>query len=1040
MNNVKVKVSLSFVMLLVFVMAFSSAFAVNRIFNLTAKYNGTEITDGQTINYVKGVNKIEISTNPTYVDNTLAIGYAWDSAAVTVAAKGTKTATIEIPSYTAGSTHKLSLEALIKDNAHSYVGNSNVVNVSFVFPKSETTNIEVDLKQNGSTVSNGSTIEAKVKDTLTAVATSNKTVDMIAYCWDNGSRKTSTGSNASIVVPSFEVGSTHKLDIQAVTTEDIYSSPKSYTVKITGAAEETKVSMVIKSNNSTLSNGSNGELKVGDKVTVTGTATNGKNVAIIAYCWDNGKLTKVNGSTATITVPSNFEAGSTHILSIQACSEDNKYSEAFNYTVKIPAADPATETKVSLVVKVGNTTLSNGGNGEMKAGETVVATGSATNNKKVAIVAYCWDDGVLTKVNSSSATITVPTSFTTGSTHKLSVQACSEDNKYSEAFNYTIKVTSGSTSVEDTKVTLTVKAGNTTLSNGGNSEMKVGDNVVASAVTNNSKKVIIVAYCWDDGALTKVNGSTATIAVPSNFTLGSSHKLSVQACSEDDKYSAAFNYTVKVSTSSTISSTVTVNIKDGTSVLANNAEVELEVGDKLTVVGSATNNQTVTAVSYKWDNETATKVNASTATVTVPSDFKVGSTHKLTAQAYSNDIVSDAKTVTVYVVASTPTSDDLDIEDWMKENKELDSLAVSLRNDSDSDKGNKNFYALKEEAIYYVDYKNGGKDINSEVKLVLELPLEFKVIDSYGGKVDKSKKTITWTFPDGLEEDQAGTKIVRIAYTALDSKNKKYKIVYPVAKIYKASKVSDKSAVINYIYKDEDTVINDEHYPYMFGDKNQTTFRPDDGISRAEGALVLTRILGINTSGTVVNSEYTDLNETYLEAQKAIVAATKLGIINGYPDKTYRPNKKMTKAEFMKIIASYIEIDAEDDKIDGLEIKDENKLIKIYKNPTSVYVMGGSTTSTHWALNWVTLLTRLNMTPVSSSNRNLNLDDDITRAEVTQLVNFYLFRAPADNGKSLFSDVSKNHKLFKDIVEATKPAHTYTITEDGYEEAEKESN
>jgi hypothetical protein len=89
---------------------------------------------------------------------------------------------------------------------------------------------------------------------------------MVAYCWDNGSRKTSKGSTATITVPNtFEVGSTHTLDIQAVTTEDVYSSPKSYKVKIAGTTEPTKVSVTVKNGSTTLTNGSNGTLSVGDK-------------------------------------------------------------------------------------------------------------------------------------------------------------------------------------------------------------------------------------------------------------------------------------------------------------------------------------------------------------------------------------------------------------------------------------------------------------------------------------------------------------------------------------------------------------------------------------------------------------------------------------------------------------------------------------------------------------------------------------------------------------------------------------------------------
>ena len=142
----------------------------------------------------------------------------------------------------------------------------------------------------------------------------------------------------------------------------------------------------------------------------------------------------------------------------------------------------------------------------------------------------------------------------------------------------------------------------------------------------------------------------------------------------------------------------------------------------------------------------------------------------------------------------------------------------------------------------------------------------------------------------------------------------------------------------------------------------------------------------------------------------------------------------MTRAEFMKIIAKFIELNAEDDGIKGLEIKNIEDSVKLYKDPVLRYAVNGTTVSNHWALEEVTLLVRLNMTAVSSKEKNLRLDEGITRAEVAQLVNFFLLRAPAEvnsRTNTAFSDVSRKHELFADIVEATRKAHDFTITEDG---------
>ena len=55
---------------------------------------------------------------------------------------------------------------------------------------------------------------------------------------------------------------------------------------------------------------------------------------------------------------------------------------------------------------------------------------------------------------------------------------------------------------------------------------------------------------------------------------------------------------------------------------------------------------------------------------------------------------------------------------------------------------------------------------------------------------------------------------------------------------------------------------------------------------------------------------------------------------------------------------------------------------------------------------------------------------------MSPLVNLYLFRAPAEiNSKTVskFEDVTKKHKLFADIIEATRDVHTYKFTLDGTE-------
>ena len=587
------------------------------------------------------------------------------------------------------------------------------------------------------------------------------------------------------------------------------------------------------------------------------------------------------------------------------------------------------------------------------------------------------------------ATMEIPNNLTAGYSYWIGLEAVSnnvKDNYIGNSNIFYVKVTCLE-DAQETTVKVHVTKDGVELKNGETMNEVAGKQLIVSGTSNLNVKQI--CYKWNNGELVYVNGASATISIPSGAP-GSTQRLDVTAQAEDGKWagSKTFYFTLPAAQPT----------------------------------ATPTSKPTATPTATPTAKPTVVPTTAPTAVPTV----------KPTAVPTAKPTAKPTPVV--------PVSDDLDVEDWMKESADLDTLAVSLRNDSeDYDKENKNIYALNEEVVYFVDYKNGGRDIDREVKLVLELPLNFVVVDSFGGTVDKENKTITWVMKDGLEKDACGTKVVKVKYTALSKANKKFETVYPVAKIYSSNTKSpkDSSAVINLIFKDEKTEINDTHYPYMIGDKNVNTFRPDEGITRAEGALVLSRIFGVNTTGVeVIGIEFTDIKETYLEAQKAIIACSKLNLLAGFPDGSYRPNEKMTIGQFMRIVASYVEVKAEEDNIKGLEIKDGTESIKVYRNSTNVYIMGGDkTANSHWAIPYVTLLARINMTPVSSSNKNLRLDDEITRAEVAQLVNFYLLRAPQEEGRVKFSDVSRNHKLYADILEATMPAHNYTLTHEGTEVA-----
>ena len=306
----------------------------------------------------------------------------------------------------------------------------------------------------------------------------------------------------------------------------------------------------------------------------------------------------------------------------------------------------------------------------------------------------------------------------------------------------------------------------------------------------------------------------------------------------------------------------------------------------------------------------------------------------------------------------------------------------------------------------------------------MNLPLEFTILDSDEGKVDTSKRTITWTF-DGLKKNEGGTKEVHLKYNKFSKVTYTQETINPYATIALINDIKDQSGVINIVYT-EGVSIEGYHKVYMYGDEDKPTFRPTDYISRAEGAMVLLRIFDLDYSRTyVAGNEFPDLNETYMEARKGIVEAKKLGLIDGYDDGTYKPNNKMSRGEFMKLIAVFVEKKAKDDGLIGIDLDDTRSVVKY-----------ASTTT--WVNKYVTLLNRLNLTPHSLFNTDMKVDDKITRAEIAQLCNMYLMRAPVyDDGTITLPFVDTDRfttYLWGDVVEATRPSHDeYDMTPNSYE-------
>ncbi len=77
------------------------------------------------------------------------------------------------------------------------------------------------------------------------------------------------------------------------------------------------------------------------------------------------------------------------------------------------------------------------------------------------------------------------------------------------------------------------------------------------------------------------------------------------------------------------------------------------------------------------------------------------------------------------------------------------------------------------------------------------------------------------------------------------------------------------------------------------------TFRPLQNVTRAEAAIMLGKALGLD--GTKRETSFTDVGAGST-ASGYIQSATKLGIINGFSDSTYRPNDPITRGQMALLL------------------------------------------------------------------------------------------------------------------------------------------
>lgn len=183
------------------------------------------------------------------------------------------------------------------------------------------------------------------------------------------------------------------------------------------------------------------------------------------------------------------------------------------------------------------------------------------------------------------------------------------------------------------------------------------------------------------------------------------------------------------------------------------------------------------------------------------------------------------------------------------------------------------------------------------------------------------------------------------------------------------------------------------------------TFRPEKPITRAEIAAILTRIMGLNPQ-TAPNPNFADVQSNHW-AFGYIAAVVNAGIMQGYPDHTFRPDQSITRAELATVM-----------------VRARGLFSLIVAPPTFPDIAG------HWAAGYIEAAQRA-MFITGYPSGDFRPDQSITRAETVTLIDRAYGRGPLSgaNVSQTFPDVPVVHWAFAWIAEAAQSHYGLHSTE-----------
>ena len=199
-----------------------------------------------------------------------------------------------------------------------------------------------------------------------------------------------------------------------------------------------------------------------------------------------------------------------------------------------------------------------------------------------------------------------------------------------------------------------------------------------------------------------------------------------------------------------------------------------------------------------------------------------------------------------------------------------------------------------------------------------------------------------------------------------------------------------------------DILDKDNHYAYIMGYEDGTV-KAEKNISREEVATIFFRVMKDDIRANIMTTEndFTDVAEDRW-SNCAISTIANYGIITGYQDGTFKPQKSITRAEFVTMAARFAEID---------------------ENATAEF----TDIAGHWAEKNIKTAVALGWID-GYEDGTFKPDKNITRAEAITIVNKILDRKVDQDGLHadavIWSDLSVDDWYYYNVIEATN-AHKF---------------